>query len=267
MGSAEVPELASLIEQGDREYQQDAVRTVANADGSWVIAVADGTGGGINTEEVAPAAVAALPGRIASDEEMTDAFAAANLAVRQWGTPESRARLDEDLPAGWTLDPDTTLVVAAWTAEGGLVAAWVGDSVVVVVPVGDGRYWYSPPQEIQAGNPLIGEFAAGANTASESLRGTISRLSDHLTRAEVDDMIAGGVIVGVLSDGAYDGYMRLMTRPWFDRYADTSVLESLLSGAERHSAASAADAIMRRARRAGLHDNASIAVARIVAAG
>ena len=209
--------MASLSEQGDREYQQDAVRTIANHDGSWVIAVADGTGGGINTEEVAPAAVAALPGRIASDEEMTDAFAAANLAARQWGTPESRARLDEDLPARWTRDPDTTLVVAAWTPEGGLVAAWVGDSVVIVVPVGEGRYWYGAPQEIQSGNPLIGEFAASGNTASESLRGTISRLSDDLARHEIDQMIAGGAIVAVLSDGAYDGHMRLMSKPWFDR--------------------------------------------------
>ena len=264
MGSADAPELVSLIEQGDREYQQDAVRTVANADGSWVIAVADGTGGGINTEEVAPAAVAALPGRIASDEEMTDAFAAANLAVRQWGTPESRARLDEDLPAGWTRDPDTTLAVAAWTPKGGLVAAWVGDSVVIIVPVGEGRYWYGPPQEIRAGKPLIGEFAASGNTAGESLRGTMSRLSDDLARDEIDQMIAGGVIVAVLSDGAHNGYMRLKRKSWFDDHPDASVVESLLSAAERHSAATAAGAIMRRARRAGLHDNASIAVARVV---
>ena len=263
MGPAEVPDLASLSEQGDREYQQDAVRTIANDDGSWVIAVADGTGGGINTEEVAPAAVSALPGRITSDEEMTAAFAAANLAARKWGTPESRARLDEDLPAGWTRDPDTTLVVAAWTPEGGLVAAWVGDSVVIVMPVGDGRCWYGNPQQIQAGNPLIGEFAASGNTASESLRGTISRLSDDLARHEIDQMIAGGAIVAVLSDGAYDGYMRLMRNPWFDDYPDASVLEPLLSAAKRRSAASAAGAIMSRARRAGLHDNTTVAVARM----
>ena len=106
-----------------------------------MIAVADGTGGGINTEEIALAAVAALPGRIASDEEMTAAVAAANCAARQLGTAESRARLDEDLAAGWTADPDTALAVAAWTPEGGLVAAWVGDSMVMILPVHEGRCW------------------------------------------------------------------------------------------------------------------------------
>ena len=263
---AGVPDLASLIEQGDREYQQDAVRTIANADGSWVIAVADGTGGGINAEEIAPAAVAALPGRIASDEEMTAAFAAANLAARQLGTDESRARLDEDLGAGWTRDPDTTLAVAAWTPEGGLVVAWVGDSVVVVVPAHQGCCWYGRPQQIKAGNRLIGEFAASGNTASESLRSAISRLSDDLGGDEVDRCAAGGAIVAVLSDGAYNGYMSLQhSDTWADGgdYPDDSILESLLSEQDRHSAARAAGAVMRKARRAGLGDNASVAVARM----
>ena len=238
------------------------MRAVANADGYWVIAVADGTGGSINAEEVAPAAVAALPRRIASDAEMTAAFAAANLAARELGPADSRARLDEDLVAGWTADPDTTLVVAAWTPEGGLVAAWIGDSVVVVVPAHRGRCWYGRPQRIDAGNPLIGEFAAGGNTASESLRSTISRLSDDLSGAEVGQLVTGGAIVAVLSDGAYNGYMRLRSdTPGFAGYADDSIFESLISEQDRRSAARAASAVMRKARSAGLHDNAAVAVA------
>ena len=264
---AVLPDLASLIEHGGRECQQDAVRTVPNPDGSWVIAVADGTGGGVNAEEVAPAAVAALPGRIASDEEMTAAFAAANLAARRLGTTESRARLDEDLPAGWTGDPDTTLAVAAWTPEGGLVAAWVGDSVVVVVPAQRGRCWYGRPQRIRAGNRLIGEFAASGEAARESLRGTIRRLSDDMGGDEVDRLVAGGAIVAVLSDGAYSGYMGLESGPpWLEGWReggdpDVSMLAVLLSEQARHSAARAAGALMREARRVGLHDNASVAVA------
>ena len=269
VGAVAAPDLASLIAQGDREYQQDAVRTVANDDGSWVIAVADGTGGGINAEEIAPAAVAALPGRIASDEEMTEAFAAANRAARQLGTESSRARLDEDLWAGWTSDPDTTLVVAAWTPEGGLVAGWVGDSVVIIVPADGSRIWYGRPQEIAQGNPLIGEFAAG-NALSESLLSTISRLSDDLAAAEVASIASGGAMVAVLSDGAYNGYLELVRQPvgtepmWpycSDEDDSIDTLDALLSDQDRRSASGAASAIMREARRSGLHDNASVAVA------
>ena len=137
-------ELATLMEQGDREYQQDAVRAVRNDDGSWMIAVADGTGGGINTEEIAPAMVAALPNRISSDEEMERAFAAANLAARKLGTEESQAIMHEDPESGWNRNPDSTLAVAAWTPEGGLVGAWVGDSMIFIVPIEPGVGWHSP---------------------------------------------------------------------------------------------------------------------------
>ena len=269
MSAADTPDVASLIEQGDREYQQDAVHTVANEDGSWVIAVADGTGGGINAEEIAPASVAALPGRIASDEEMTEAFAAANRAARQLGTDESRSRLDEDLRAGWTMDPDTTLVVAAWTPEGGLAAGWIGDSVVVVVPADGSRSWYGRPQEIGPGSPLIGEFAAG-DAPAESLLGTISRLSDDIASGDVARLVGGGALVAVLSDGAYDGYLELLRQPvgaepaWpycFDEDDSLDPLDALLSDQDRRSASGAASAIMSAARRAGLHDNASVAVA------
>ena len=147
---------------------------------SWLIAAADGTGGGINAEEAAPAAVTALPARIGSGEEMIEAFAAANRAVRRLGPEESRARMSEDLQAGWTRDPDTTLAVAAWTPEGGLLVGWVGDSVVMIAPSA-GRGWCSRPQVMEAGAPIIGEFAA-AGTASASLRGTIMCLSDDMSR-------------------------------------------------------------------------------------
>ena len=272
--AASAPDIASMIEQGDRESQQDAVRTSAGDDGSWMIAVADGTGGGINPEAAAPAAVAALPARIGSDEEMIDAFAAANRAVRRHGTEDSRARMGEDLDAGWTRDPDTTLVVAAWTPEGGLVAGWIGDSVVMIAPSG-GNGWCCRPQLVESGAPLIGEFAAGS-TASESLRSTIALLGDDLPGPETDEMVACGGVVVVMSDGAYDMHgqdaglfrYRYLRDSAYEgsaphRYADAALMDQFLPRAERHSASSAAAAVMRQARLAGMHDNTSVAVARI----
>ena len=256
-------DLSSLIAQGDREHQQDAVRIAANPDGSWVIAVADGTGGGINANDVAPAAVSVLPQRIASEDQMTAAFAVANRAARKLGTPESRSRLDEDLDAGWTSDPDTTLAVASCTPEGGLLSAWVGDSMPFIVPLPRGRGWHGPPQDMAAGNPLIGEFAAPRVGAAESLIATMSRLSDTMSREDVERILREGAIIAVLSDGAYKGYMNWRTGNWFTDRPDDNSLGFLLSEIDRSSASRIAKAIMRRARRSGLHDNASVVVARL----
>ncbi len=123
-------EVATRIEQGARKRQEDAVSAVANEDGSWVIAVADGVGGVRRGDEAAPAALAALPQRISGDDEMTAAFAAANRAVRALAPPNSMYALDEDMPGYWAVEPVTTLAVAAWTPEQGMTAAWVGDSIM-----------------------------------------------------------------------------------------------------------------------------------------
>ena len=152
-------DLASLSEMGTRDSQCDAVLATANADGSWVIAVADGTGSGIGAESVAPAAVDALPSRIASDEEMLNAFVAANTSARSVGPDDTPYRLDEDMTAICAREPETTLAVAAWTPEGGLRAAWVGDTMVFVVPIDGGRGWHGAPHGMREGGRLIGEFA------------------------------------------------------------------------------------------------------------
>ena len=91
-------EVATLIEQGDREDQCDGVLGIANPDGSWVLAVVDGTGGGRLPEAAAPAALSALPSRIASESEMSSALAAASNAVRQITIDESIYPAEEDLP-------------------------------------------------------------------------------------------------------------------------------------------------------------------------
>lgn len=277
-------DVASAMEQGERDSQQDAVRTASGSDGSWVIAVADGTGGGINADQVAAAAVAALPARIASDEGMLEAFAAANRAARLLGPDDSRAVMDKDLYAGWTRDPDCTLVVAAWTPEGGLVVGWVGDSAAVVIPH-KGIGWCSGPQQVQAGSPIIGEFAAPAVGVPDSLRAAVSLLSTDMDPMETGRMVSEGAVVVAVSDGAYRmswGDEAATPTPFVyqhhlcpdedgieDGGADLIVgrrlyaplMERFLPAADRHCPAAAVARIMTDASAEGLHDNASAAAA------
>lgn len=256
-------DLAHLTEVGARGDQCDAVRISANADGSWVIAVADGTGSGIGAEEVAPAAVATLPGHIASEEEMLRGFDAANLAARQVAPNDTPYRLGEDMPAICAREPETTLAVAAWTPEGGLLAAWVGDTMVFVVPLDGGRGWHGAPHNMREGARLIGEFASHSSGPPASLCRTIRSLRDDMGPDEVSRMISGGATVAVLSDGAYNAYMGLRYGRWFSDDPEDNSIGFLLSRKDRLSAERAALAIMRRARRHGLHDNTTVAVARI----
>lgn len=257
------PDLAYLSERGERTHQHDAVRTSVNTDGSWMIAVSDGTGSGLGAEQVAPAAISALPERVASDEELLSAFAAANLAARRTGPSDSPYRLDEDMPAICAREPEATLAVAAWTPEGGLCAAWVGDTMVFAVPLAGERGWHGAPHNTRQGARLIGEFASRPTDPPRSLCSTIRTLSHDMGPDDADRMVAGGTIIAVLSDGAYSGYMGLHRGRWFSDDPDDNSIGFLLSKKDRCSAERAAAAIMRRAKRYGLHDNATVAVARL----
>ena len=259
-------DLASLTEVGERSAQCDAVRAEGNPDGSWMIAVADGTGSGIGAEQVASTAITALPRRITSDGEMLAAFVAANAAARSVGPDDAPYRLDEDMVPISSREPETTLAVAAWTPEGGLHAAWVGDTMVFVVPLDGGRGWHGPPHSMRDGARLIGEFAVLPHGAApRSLRGTIRCLSSDMNGDQAVQMIAGGAIIAVLSDGAYNRYMGPHSRHdrWFTDDPEDNSIGFLLPKKSRLSAEQSAHAIMRRAKRYGLHDNTTVAVARI----
>lgn len=251
-------DVATRIEQGARKRQEDAVTAVVGADGSWVVAVADGVGGVKRGEEAAPAAIGALPQRISGDAEMVEAFAAANRAVRALAPPNSMYALDEDMPGYWAVEPVTTLAVAAWTPEQGMTAAWVGDSIVCVMPVSAGAGWCGEPVHMRGGNPVIGEFAVRGDAAAPSMLQRMRRMSDTISQEDIG-RIAGrsGVIVAVLSDGAYRGSMRHTSGAW--DAADS--LGSALPNGSRRSADAVAQALMSNAWWHGLHDNAAIAVA------
>ena len=251
-------EVATRIEQGARKRQEDAVTAAANEDGSWVIAVADGVGGVKRGDEAAPAALAALPQRISGDDEMTAAFAAANRAVRVLAPPSSMYELEEDMPGYWAVEPVTTLAVAAWTPDQGFTAAWVGDSIVCVMPVAADSGWSGEPVHMRGGNPVIGEFAVQGDAAAPSMLRRMRRMSDTIGHEDIGRIARrSGVIVAVLSDGAYSGTMRHTSGPW--DAADR--LSSAIPHSSRQSADAVAQALMSHAWWHGLRDNASVAVA------
>ena len=68
-------------ETGPREQNQDSARRRLLADGSWLVAVADGLGGHPRGRAAARSAIRALPRRISGPDEMHTAFKTAHKAV------------------------------------------------------------------------------------------------------------------------------------------------------------------------------------------
>ena len=120
--------VAWLTDVGPRDENQDRAVARLHDDGAWLIAVADGLGGHPRGAEAAQAAIGTLPERIAGSEEMYAAFEAAHHRVFELAPVEARHRfgLIDQCPA-------TTLCVAAWTPEGGLLMGHAGDTLPVLL--------------------------------------------------------------------------------------------------------------------------------------
>ena len=163
--SATVSSVASVTDCGPRPANEDRSFTALNPeDGSWVIAVADGISGTAEPHTAARAATLGLPERIESLEEMHDAFENAAgrvdalvptwkefLAAKQAETGESgegdyatdsELRLADFLRSRprhrwygewWATLSATTLCVAAWTPQGGLLVGSMGDTLAFEV--------------------------------------------------------------------------------------------------------------------------------------
>ena len=127
--SAKAATVAVRSDAGPREVNEDRSFTALSAeDASWVIAVADGLSvHHPRGAEAAEVAVAALPSRIASEADMEQAFVAAHRAVAALAPS----------PTTWVhsmkLCPMTSLCVAAWTPEGGLIVAHMGHTLTVLL--------------------------------------------------------------------------------------------------------------------------------------
>ncbi|WP_423923141.1 PP2C family protein-serine/threonine phosphatase [Candidatus Poriferisodalis sp.] len=256
-------DIATRSEVGPRDRQEDRVRTVVNADGSWVMAVADGLGGHPFGDEAAQVAVDALPDCITSQSEMAAAFDAANAAA--WSLhPEMRGP-DEGVSSVIAL---TTLVVAAWNPQGGLLLSWVGDSMAFLVPIAGGPGWHSTPH----GGPMgfvsrgIGMFRASPGSTYELPPGHLESLSEDVPAARVQDWVRDqGLLVVLATDGLFDPVLMAHDRGWFGDDPDDLSLGFALPPERRGSAEAVADTLIDTARFAGLIDNTTIAVARITA--
>lgn len=251
--------IATRTDIGPRDRQEDRVHAGVSPDGSWVMAVADGLGGHPFGDEAAQAAVDVLPARIGSAAEMEAAFDAANAAA--WGLhPEMRVADEAE-----SMIALTTLVVAAWTPQGGLLVSWVGDSFGFVVPLGAGPGWHTQPHNDMLGfiTRSIGMKRAGQDSL-DLPKSEVDHMSDDVLRSRVDGWFEdGGLLVVLASDGLVRPILETHRREWFNDDPDDNSLGFALPADRRGTAADVADTLMDTARVAGLSDNTTIAVARI----
>ena len=120
--------LSALSDKGQKTTNKDAALVTVNDDGSWVMAVADGSASSAAHRHTARKVLEAIPGHIGSVEEMTATFVRAAQALQFiCGCPFRRARED-------TRDqPLLALAVSAWSSQGGLITAWMGDCIAFFV--------------------------------------------------------------------------------------------------------------------------------------
>ena len=244
--------VAALTDHGPREANEDRMFTSVLSDGAWVIAVADGLGGHPRGGEAAQAAVEGFPQRIGGEAEMAMTFTEANeRVVALFGLRERSRRIP------LRTIPMSTLCVAAWTPEGGLVIGWMGDTIPFVVKSGPGGftgYCCGVPHRSPTGSisvclglpPDDGGYDAG--------------LVEVDVVADFEDFkILDAVIIA--SDGAWE--------PLADAYGDNTEWLRDKSPAgigsvcppDTGDASDVARSVLTKAQSLGLNDNATVAVA------
>ena len=228
-----------------------ALAVLSESDGSWVIAVAVGLGGHTRGDEAAQAAVEGLPHRIATADDMAVAFGEANERVLALTGPEVWSRA---VPLH--MFPMSTLCVAAWTPEGGLLIGWMGDTLPFIATAqagGFSGFLCGRPHRVPGGSI---EICLGMPPAGDSLdTGSVEVeiIGESGAGAQPDAVI-------LASDGAWEPFVYEHGVEWFsDDSADGGI--GAACGPEAESAEDVASSILSEAVRLGLDDNATIAVA------
>ena len=241
--------VAAVRDIGPRRVNEDrALAVIADDDGSWVIAVADGLGGHTRGDEAAQAAVEGLPHRIASAQEMALAFGEANERVLALTGPETWTK-----PLPMHMYPMSTLCVAAWTPDSGLLIGWMGDTLPFVATARAGGF----------SGFCCGRPHRMPDGSIEICLGMPSGLGTDSVEVEIVGESGDGTqpdAVILASDGAWEPFVYRHGVEWL---ADDSTSGGIGAGRGRPPATPppGAQAVVAEARRLGLNDNATVAVA------
>jgi hypothetical protein len=244
--------VAALTDTGPRKANEDRMSTAVSDDGSWVIAVADGLGGHARGDEAAQAAVDGLPERIGSAADMAMAFAEADQRVLAL----SRVLREENSWVAGARIPMSTLCVAAWTPEGGLLIGWMGDTMPFVVRCGPEGYTGSC-----CGRPHRGPFGgieACLGQPPEDWGPGAGAVDVEIVDGFDDSDLPDAVIIA--SDGAWEPLaIEYGDAEWLWDDSPAGIGSACNPGAA--DASGIAESVLANARGLGLNDNATVAVA------
>lgn len=249
-----VVSVAALTDTGPREANEDRMFTSVSDDGSWVIAVADGLGGHARGDEAAQAAVDGLPERIGGAADMAMAFTDADERVRALSRSSPLRARYVGIPIARI--PMSTLCVAAWTPEGGLLVGWMGDTMTFVLRSGQDGYTGSccgPPHR----SPFGGiEICLGLPPEDEGYDTGPTEVG--ITDGFEDFGLPDAVIIA--SDGAWEPLaIEYGGAEWL--WDDTPAGIGSACDPAADDASGIARSVLAKARSLGLNDNATIAVA------
>ncbi len=251
--------VSAATKKGPRRENQDRFFTnLSTSDDSFVIAVADGLGGHARGAEAAQAAIEEFPGRIADRDEMVEAFVNADERV---------TALSASIPDSTPLSvyPMTTLCVAAWTPEGGLLVAWMGDTLAY------STCWTCTGTDLTAlGDPHRSPRGSLTKCLGMPERG-FKDVASEMECQSLNPPVTGIDQVVICSDGAWEAAVRLQhgkgahlgrlgpnghRKLFFQNFWDEGTEDS----------SSEAEGILLQFSHGGLGDNATVAVASLPAA-
>ena len=253
--SGRAASVAAVTDIGPRRVNEDrALAVLDDGDGSWVIAVADGLGGHARGEEAAQAAVEGLPPRIVSADEMAVAFGEANERVLALTGPDMWQR-----PLPLSMFPMSTLCVAAWTPEGGLLIGWMGDTLPFLATArregssGFSGFLCGRPHRVPGGSIEICLGMPPVGGAQDAGSVEVEIIGESGNGVQPDSVI-------LASDGAWEPFVYAHGVEWFsDDSAGGGI--GAACGSQAGTAEDIATRILDEARRLGLNDNATVAVA------